>query len=66
MDFQAIGAAKDAARMGRITSFYEKLPRGQAVAETSSNPIEAYRIKHFGEKGGSARTLDWTGTLEFG
>jgi hypothetical protein len=36
--------------MSRITKFYEKLPRGQVTAETSSNPLDKYRINHFGDK----------------
>ncbi|KAF2671861.1 mitochondrial F1F0 ATP synthase-like protein subunit F [Microthyrium microscopicum] len=46
----AIGAAKDAARMSRITSFYEKLPRGPRPAEKPSNPLDMYRVAHFGDK----------------
>jgi Mitochondrial F1-F0 ATP synthase subunit F of fungi len=43
--------------MSRITSFYEKLPRGPAVTESTSNPVEKYRRAHFGDKPTGKRKL---------
>ncbi|KAK7538139.1 mitochondrial F1-F0 ATP synthase subunit F of fungi-domain-containing protein [Phyllosticta citribraziliensis] len=45
----AIGGAQDAARMSRVVSFYEKLPRGPAPAPQPKGLIERYQAKHFGK-----------------
>ncbi|KAF1816824.1 hypothetical protein P152DRAFT_453446 [Eremomyces bilateralis CBS 781.70] len=49
----AIGAAQDAARMTRVVSFYEKLPRGPAPELAKKNPFTSpmqwYSQKHFGK-----------------
>lgn len=50
MNQQGLGAAKDAARMQRVVSFYEKLPRGQAPDLAKKGFWGNYQKKHFGEK----------------
>lgn len=52
---QAIGAAQDAARMQRIVSFYQKLPRGQVPKEKASGIFDWYRLKYFGQNSSAMR-----------
>ncbi|KAL8832297.1 MAG: hypothetical protein Q9191_000351 [Dirinaria sp. TL-2023a] len=49
-----IGAAKDAARMQRIVSFYEKLPRGPAPEYKPTGLLDWYTVRYF-DKGSPAR-----------
>ncbi|KAH8602024.1 mitochondrial F1-F0 ATP synthase subunit F of fungi-domain-containing protein [Bisporella sp. PMI_857] len=44
-----LGAAKDAARMSRVVSFYEKLPRGSAPEVQPKGIFQKYQAKHFGK-----------------
>ncbi|ESZ91576.1 mitochondrial F1F0 ATP synthase subunit F [Sclerotinia borealis F-4128] len=44
-----LGAAKDAARMQRVVSFYEKLPRGPAPEIKVKGLMRKYQAKHFGK-----------------
>ncbi|KAF2152549.1 mitochondrial F1F0 ATP synthase-like protein subunit F [Myriangium duriaei CBS 260.36] len=44
-----IGAARDAARMQRIVSFYEKLPRGKAPEVKPRGLLERYQARYFGK-----------------
>ncbi|KAI5848242.1 mitochondrial F1-F0 ATP synthase subunit F of fungi-domain-containing protein [Tricharina praecox] len=46
----AIGAAKDAARMSRVVDFYSKLPRGPAPAIKPSGLLGRYQARYFGDK----------------
>merc|ERR1712225_131554 len=42
-------AAQDAARMQRVVSFYEKLPRGAAPDIKPKGLLGRYQAKHFGK-----------------
>ncbi|KAK4574830.1 ATP synthase f chain, mitochondrial precursor [Recurvomyces mirabilis] len=42
----AIGGAADAARMQRVVSFYEKLPRGPAPQAKARGPLEWYSLRY--------------------
>ncbi|PVH76729.1 mitochondrial F1F0 ATP synthase-like protein subunit F [Cadophora sp. DSE1049] len=44
-----LGAAQDAARMQRVVSFYEKLPRGAAPELKPKGLLGRYQAKHFGK-----------------
>ncbi|CAJ2656786.1 unnamed protein product [Trifolium pratense] len=44
-----IGAAQDAARMARIVSFYEKLPRGPAQEVKPKGIFSRYQARYFGK-----------------
>ncbi|KAJ5042289.1 uncharacterized protein L3040_004841 [Drepanopeziza brunnea f. sp. 'multigermtubi'] len=44
-----LGAAQDAARMQRVVSFYEKLPRGAAPEVQPKGLLGRYQAKHFGK-----------------
>ncbi|KAH7411231.1 mitochondrial F1-F0 ATP synthase subunit F of fungi-domain-containing protein [Cadophora sp. MPI-SDFR-AT-0126] len=44
-----LGAAQDAARMQRVVSFYEKLPRGAAPEIKPKGLLGRYQAKHFGK-----------------
>ncbi|TGO12932.1 hypothetical protein BTUL_0080g00520 [Botrytis tulipae] len=46
---KGLGAAKDAARMQRVVSFYEKLPRGPAPEVKAKGLLGRYQAKHFGK-----------------
>lgn len=46
---QAIGAAKDAARMQNVVSFYEKLPRGSAPEPRPRGFLQWYQAKYMGK-----------------
>ncbi|KAF2083914.1 mitochondrial F1F0 ATP synthase-like protein subunit F [Saccharata proteae CBS 121410] len=46
----AIGGAKDASRMQRVVSFYEKLPRGPAPKPQPKGLMERYQAKYFGDE----------------
>lgn len=52
---QGIGAAKDAVRMQRVISFYEKLPRGSAQEVKPKGLIGRYQAKYFGKNPSAAR-----------
>ncbi|MCJ1366141.1 hypothetical protein MMC16_005266 [Acarospora aff. strigata] len=51
-----IGAARDAARMQRVVSFYEKLPRGPAPDVKGKGLLGRYQARYFG-KNASAMPL---------
>ncbi|KAM3067237.1 ATP synthase f chain, mitochondrial precursor [Clarireedia jacksonii] len=44
-----LGAAQDAARMARVVSFYEKLPRGPAPEIKPKGLMGRYQAKYFGK-----------------
>ncbi|PBP19228.1 hypothetical protein BUE80_DR009863 [Diplocarpon rosae] len=44
-----LGAAQDAARMQRVVSFYEKLPRGSAPEVKPTGLLGRYQAKYFGK-----------------
>ncbi|KAF2458942.1 mitochondrial F1F0 ATP synthase subunit F Atp17 [Lineolata rhizophorae] len=44
-----IGAAQDAARMNRVVSFYEKLPRGPAPEAQPKSLVQRYQARYFGK-----------------
>ncbi|KAL5349248.1 ATP synthase f chain, mitochondrial precursor [Pseudogymnoascus australis] len=46
---QGLGAAQDAARMQRVVSFYEKLPRGAAPEAKAKGIWGRYQAKYFGK-----------------
>ncbi|KAI4252951.1 MAG: hypothetical protein L6R42_007765, partial [Xanthoria sp. 1 TBL-2021] len=50
-----IGAAQDAARMERVVSFYEKLPRGRRPDEQPKGLFERYQARYFGKNPSAAR-----------
>ena len=52
---QGIGAAQDAARMQRVVSFYEKLPRGPAPDMKASGLMGRYKARYFGNNPSAAR-----------
>lgn len=54
-NLQGIGAAQDAARMTRVVSFYEKLPRGPAETPKPRGLMERYQARYFGDNPSSAR-----------
>ncbi|KAI5296899.1 hypothetical protein KEM55_005423, partial [Ascosphaera atra] len=45
-----LGAAKDAARMERIVSFYSKLPKGPAPEPRPVGLLARYQARYFGNK----------------
>jgi F-type H+-transporting ATPase subunit f len=53
---QGIGAAADAARMQRVVSFYEKLPRGSAPEAKPKGLLGWYQAKYFGKNPSATRT----------
>ncbi|GAB7355972.1 hypothetical protein MBLNU459_g6604t1 [Dothideomycetes sp. NU459] len=44
-----IGGAADAARMQRVVSFYERLPRGPAPETKPKGFLQKYQARHFGK-----------------
>ncbi|KAI9799822.1 MAG: hypothetical protein M1825_004382 [Sarcosagium campestre] len=58
-----IGAAKDAARMQRLVSFYEKLPRGPAPETKASGIFGRYRARYFGKNPSAAPIVHVIGAL---
>ncbi|KAF2488218.1 mitochondrial F1-F0 ATP synthase subunit F of fungi-domain-containing protein [Neohortaea acidophila] len=46
---RAIGGAADAARMERVISFYEKLPRGSAPEAKPRGLLQWYQHKYMGK-----------------
>jgi len=44
-----LGAAKDAVRMQRVVSFYEKLPRGPAPEPVAKGLMARYQKRYFGK-----------------
>ncbi|KAK0512075.1 hypothetical protein JMJ35_005203 [Cladonia borealis] len=46
---KAIGGAQDAARMQRVVSFYEKLPRGSAPDAQPKGLFGRYQARYFGK-----------------
>lgn len=52
---QAIGGAQDAARMHRVVSFYEKLPRGPAPDVKPTGLLGRYQARYFGKNPSAAR-----------
>ena len=52
---QAIGGARDAARMQRVVSFYEKLPRGPAPDVQAKGLLGRYQARYFGKNPSAAR-----------
>ncbi|KAE8450459.1 hypothetical protein EG329_006535 [Mollisiaceae sp. DMI_Dod_QoI] len=44
-----LGAAQDAARMQRVVSFYEKLPRGAAPDVKPKGLLGRYQARYFGK-----------------
>ncbi|RAL10625.1 F1F0 ATP synthase subunit f [Aspergillus homomorphus CBS 101889] len=50
----AIGAAKDAARMDRVVNFYARLPRGAAPEVKATGLIGRYQARYFTGKNQSA------------
>jgi len=49
-----IGAAKDAVRMKRVVSFYEKLPRGPAPKIKPTGLFGRYQARYFGDNPSAA------------
>lgn len=52
---QGIGGAQDAARMQKVVSFYEKLPRGAAPAEKPSGLLQRYAARYMGKNPSAMR-----------
>ncbi|KAI9724062.1 MAG: hypothetical protein M1812_000780 [Candelaria pacifica] len=50
-----IGGAQDAARMQRVVSFYEKLPRGPAPEIKPKGLFARYQARYFGKNESAAR-----------
>ena len=55
---QGIGAAQDAARMQRVVSFYEALPRGPAPEVKARGLFARYQARYFGKNPSSARASE--------
>ncbi|GAB7361667.1 hypothetical protein MBLNU230_g1717t1 [Neophaeotheca triangularis] len=53
----AIGGAADAARMQRVVSFYEKLPRGAAPTPQPKGLLGRYQQRYFSGRNASAMPL---------
>nr|POE51790.1 atp synthase subunit f, mitochondrial [Quercus suber] len=53
----AIGGAADAARMQKVVSFYEKLPRGPAPAPKASGLLSWYSLKYMTGRNASAAPI---------
>ncbi|MCJ1404866.1 hypothetical protein MMC11_008092 [Xylographa trunciseda] len=60
---QGIGAAQDAARMQRVVSFYEKLPRGPAPEIKASGLLGRYQARYFGKNPSAAPIVHVIGFL---
>lgn len=58
-----IGAAKDAVRMQRVVSFYEKLPRGPAPEMKATGLLGRYQARYFGDKPSAAPIWHVIGAL---
>ncbi|KAL8670540.1 MAG: hypothetical protein Q9168_004937 [Polycauliona sp. 1 TL-2023] len=58
-----IGAAQDAARMERVVSFYEKLPRGRRPNEQPKGLFERYQARYFGKNPSAAPLAHLIGGL---
>ncbi|KAL8728184.1 MAG: hypothetical protein Q9166_005578 [cf. Caloplaca sp. 2 TL-2023] len=58
-----IGAAQDAARMERVVSFYEKLPRGRRPDEQPKGLFERYQARYFGKNPSAAPLAHLIGGL---
>ncbi|RQM05718.1 hypothetical protein DH86_00003579 [Scytalidium sp. 3C] len=52
---KGLGAAQDAARMQRVVSFYEKLPRGAAPEVKPKGLLGRYQARYFGKNPSVAR-----------
>ncbi|KAI9827218.1 MAG: hypothetical protein M1832_005356 [Thelocarpon impressellum] len=59
----AIGAAQDAARMQRVVSFYEKLPRGPAPEVKAKGLLGRYQARYFGKNPSAAPLAHAIGAL---
>jgi len=57
---KGIGATPDAARMQRVVSFYEKLPRGAAPEVKPSGLLGRYQARYFGKNQSAARRFPHT------
>jgi len=57
---KGIGATPDAARMQRVVSFYEKLPRGAAPEVKPSGLLGRYQARYFGKNASAARRFPLT------
>ncbi|THY33182.1 hypothetical protein D6D00_01117 [Aureobasidium pullulans] len=57
VDYQGLGASADAARMQRVVSFYERLPRGPAPEHKPSGLLQRYQHRYFNGKNPSAMPL---------
>ncbi|KAI4129829.1 MAG: hypothetical protein LQ347_003622 [Umbilicaria vellea] len=60
---QAIGGAQDAARMQRVVSFYEKLPRGPAPDVKPKGLFGRYQARYFGKNPSAAPIVHVIGAL---
>ncbi|KAL8988126.1 MAG: hypothetical protein Q9177_002748 [Variospora cf. flavescens] len=58
-----IGAAQDAARMERVVSFYEKLPRGPAPEVQPRGLFERYQARYFGKRPSAAPLAHFIGVM---
>ncbi|CAF9928172.1 MAG: hypothetical protein HETSPECPRED_006763 [Heterodermia speciosa] len=58
-----IGAAQDAARMQRVVSFYEKLPRGPAPELQPRGLFARYQARYFGKNPSPAPIVHVIGFL---
>lgn len=52
---QGLGATQDAARMQRVVSFYERLPRGPAPEEKPHGLMQRYAARYLGKRVSAAR-----------
>ncbi|KAH8808760.1 mitochondrial F1F0 ATP synthase-like protein subunit F [Xylogone sp. PMI_703] len=58
-----LGAAQDAARMQRVVSFYEKLPRGPAPEIKAKGLMGRYQARYFGKNPSVAPIVQVLGVL---
>lgn len=52
---KGIGAQQDAARMHRVVSFYEKLPRGPAPDPKPKGLLQRYQARYMGKNASAMR-----------
>ncbi|CAD6567407.1 MAG: hypothetical protein ASARMPREDX12_005808 [Alectoria sarmentosa] len=58
-----IGGAQDAARMQRVVSFYEKLPRGPAPDVQAKGLVGRYQARYFGKNPSAAPLIHFIGFI---
>ncbi|KAJ9662408.1 ATP synthase f chain, mitochondrial precursor [Coniosporium apollinis] len=60
---KGIGAQQDAARMHRVVSFYEKLPRGPAPEPKPKGLLQRYQARYMGKNASAMPIIHVIGGL---